>query len=172
MYISLPLTFTKFFMKKRLSYILVFIFSLGLSFTAQAKQTFTIFQSKPEIQHIDLGSPGMSLGDILAFEAPFTTKDGEKGKMLGMVTIVSLPTGPNDPFLDRIISAVLDFGENNTLIVGGKSVYNSYQSEIKDNAPQIRAVIGGTGRFIGARGQITTSRSPSGNYEHVIQLLD
>ena len=92
--------------------------------------------------------------------------------MLGMVTIVSLPTGPNDPFLDRIISAVLDFGENDTLIVGGKSVYNSYQSEIKDNAPQIRAVIGGTGRFIGARGQITTSRSTSGNYEHVIQLLD
>lgn len=159
-------------MKNILSHITIAAFLLSFSFTIEAKQTFTIYQDKPDIQHIDLGTPGMSLGDVLAFEASFATKDGKKGKILGMVTIVSVPTGPNDPFIDRIISAVLDFGENDTLIVGGKSVYKKYQGEIKDNVSQIRAVIGGTGRFIGARGQISTSRNSSGTYEHVIHLLD
>jgi hypothetical protein len=59
----------------------------------------------------------MSIGDILAFEAPFKTKDGKRGRMYGMVTLVSLPTGSSDPFLDRISTIVLDFGRNDSLVV-------------------------------------------------------
>lgn len=147
---------------------------LSLTFTAaaQAKQTFTITQSKPEIQHIDIGTTGMSIGDILAFEAPFKTKEGKEGRMYGMITLVSLPTGANDPFLDRISTIVLDFGGSDSLVINGKSVYGAYQGEIKDNVPQMRAITGGTGKFIGARGQISTTRNTTGTYEHVIELLD
>lgn len=147
---------------------------LLITFTnhSHAKQTFTITQNKPEIQHIDIGSAGMSIGDILAFEAPFKTKDGKQGRMYGMITIVSLPTGQNDQFLDRISTIILDFGHNDSLVVNGRSVYGTYKGEIKDNAPQLRAVTGGTGKFIGARGQISTSRNSAGTYEHVIELID
>lgn len=145
---------------------------LTIAANAQAKQTFTITQSKPDIQHIDIGTPGMSIGDILAFEAPFTTNDGKVGRMYGMITLISIPTGPHDPFLDRISTIVLDFGGSESLVINGKSVYGAYEGEIKDNAPQVRAVTGGTGRFIGARGQISTTRNPSGSYQHEIQLLD
>ncbi len=159
-------------MNKLHFYLNIACLSLALIPIAQAKQTFTIVQSKPEIQHIDIGSTGMSIGDILAFEAPFKTKDGKDGRMYGMVTLLSLPTGPNDPFLDRISSIVLDFGGSDSLVVTGKSVYGTYQGEMKDNSPQIRAITGGTGKFIGARGQISTSRQSTGAYEHVIELLD
>lgn len=37
--------------------------------------------------------------------------------------------------------------------------------------PQIRAVIGGTGDYMGARGQLTTTRNEDGTYEHLIELM-
>ncbi len=159
-------------MKKFPIYAAIMCLSLVLVPAAQAKQTFTITQGKPEIKHVDIGVTGMSVGDLFGFEAPFTTKDGKMGRIYGIITIVSIPTGTNDPFIDRLSSGVLDFGKSDTLVVTGKTVYGAYHGEIKDNEPQLRAIIGGTGRFIGARGQISTTRNPSGSYEHEIQLLD
>lgn len=159
-------------MKKFSFYAALFCFSLALISTAQAKQTFTITQGKPEIQRVDIGVTGMSVGDLFAFEAPFTTTDGKKGRIYGIITIVSIPTGVNDPFIDRLSSSVLDFGKSDTLVVYGKTIYGAYQGEIKDNEPQLRAIIGGTGKFIGARGQISSTRTASGTYLHEIQLLD
>lgn len=159
-------------MKKNSFYAAIACLTIALASTAQAKQTFSIVQSKPEIQHIDIGTPGMSIGDLLAFEAPFTTKDGKKGRMYGMITLVSLPTGTHDPFLDRISTIVLDFGGSDSLVINGKSVYAEYHGEIKENTPQVRAITGGTGKFMGARGQISTSRHTGGTYEHIIELLD
>jgi len=164
---------TQRFTMKKISFYTAFIcLSLALASTAQAKQTFTITQGKPEIQRVDIGVTGMSVGDLFAFEAPFTSKDGKKGRIYGIITIVSIPTGVNDPFIDRLSSSVLDFGKSDTLVVNGKTIYGAYEGEIKDNEPQLRAIIGGTGKFIGARGQISTIRTPSGTYEHEIQLLD
>lgn len=158
--------------KKISFYAAIACLSLALASNAQAKQTFTITQGKPEIQHIDIGSKGLSIGDILAFEAPFATKDGKNGKMYGMVTVISIPTGTHDPFIDRISTIVLDFGGNDSLVVTGKSVYSTYEGEMNNNESQMRAVTGGTGKFMGARGQISTTRNTSGSYEHEIQLLD
>ena len=38
--------------------------------------------------------------------------------------------------------------------------------------PQVRAVVGGTGHYIGARGQMLTTRRGQGHYEHNITLID
>ena len=68
---------------------------------------------------------------------------------------------------------VFDFGEGNTIVVGGKSIYpNIDKSEIVENQPQLRAIIGGTGSFIGARGQISTKRNDDGTYEHLVELVE
>ena len=40
------------------------------------------------------------------------------------------------------------------------------------NTEQVRAVIGGTGTYIGARGQVTTVRNDDGSYEHSFELLN
>jgi hypothetical protein len=39
-------------------------------------------------------------------------------------------------------------------------------------AAQLRAVVGGTGDFIGARGQVATTRNDDGSYRHEFTLLD
>ena len=140
--------------------------------SVQAAETFSILQDKPELTVIDLGEDGSSHGDILAFEASFTGEDGAKGIMSGLITTVDIPTGTDEVFFDRIADIVLDFGGIDTLVVGGKAVYVSGDGEMNVDAPQVRAVTGGTGRFIGASGQMTTTRRDAGHYEHKIELLD
>jgi hypothetical protein len=146
--------------------------SLALAAASQAAETFAVTQEVPALEHIDLGAAGASRGDLLAFEAPFATQDGKAGVMSGVIITVALPDGAGGEFFDRIGNLVLDFGGIDSLVVAGKSLYGTGEGEMNANMPQIRAVTGGTGRFIGSRGQITTTRLPSGNYEHVIELVD
>ena len=42
--------------------------------------------------------------------------------------------------------------------------------EITEEAPQVRAVVGGTGDYFAARGQVTTVRHKDGSYDHTIEL--
>ncbi len=147
---------------------------LGLMtiFTAQADQTIEIVQDRPDIVHVDIGADGGPHGDLLAFEAPFQTSEGEAGIISGMVMTVDLDVGTGGVYHDRVANIVLDFGADDTLVVGGQSRYGAQEAELSADVPQLRAIVGGTGRFIGARGQILTTRKDQGHYQHVITLLD
>jgi hypothetical protein len=137
----------------------------------QQTERFTIIQDAPVIKHIDLGAPGGSHGDLLAFEASFTDKGGKKGVMSGILITVALPNGIGGVFYDRVGNIVLDFGGIDSLVLAGKSLYGTGEGEMQANKPQVRAVTGGTGRYIGARGQVTTTRLDAGHYEHMIELV-
>ena len=140
--------------------------------SADAAETFTIKQDKPKLTDVDVGEKGASHGDILAFEATFTVDNGTKGEIRGMVTTVDVPNGANEAHYDRVENIVLDFGGQDTLVAIGKSIYPGGAGEIVPDTPVVRAIAGGTGRYIGARGQISTSRREDGRYEHVVILVD
>ena len=145
------------------------LFSVTASATATAEQTFSIHQDPPTLTEVDFGGAGRLHGNILAYHANFTTKEGAKGVMHGMVTAVHVSDHKS---LERVASIVLDFGGVDTIVIGGKAVYGGPTVEMESDRPQVRAIVGGTGRFIGARGQITTVRKPAGHYMHDIRLLD
>jgi hypothetical protein len=44
--------------------------------------------------------------------------------------------------------------------------------EMAASLPQLRVVAGGTGSFIGARGQLTTTRISDGTYRHEFTPID
>ena len=138
-----------------------------------ATQTLKVHQELPDLTHIDLDKEGASHGDLLAFDATVSSDNGMKGKLSGFIMTVDIPQKDHEVFQDRIVQLVFDFGEANTIVVGGRSVYPHLdKSEMKKNEPQYRAVIGGTGTFMGARGQIQTTRNDDGTYEHLIELMD
>ena len=153
---------------------LVPVVALTASFigSAQAAETFTIQQDKPKLTDLDHGEKGGSHGDALFFEALFTVDDGTKGTIRGVVTTIDIPSGPDDVHHDRIENLVLDFGGQDSIVILGLSKYPSTPGEIIDGIPVVRAISGGTGRYLGSRGQISTIRKNDGSYEHVVILLD
>lgn len=145
----------------------------GVLRAAEVTTKFTIHQDEPSLVHVDLGKKGQSHGDLLAFDAPIQTTKGDKGKLSGFVLTVAIPEKDHEVFQDRIVSMVFDLGDANTLVISGKSVYpHRGELEMVKNNPQIRAIIGGTGKYIGARGQISTTRDEDGGYTHLFELVD
>ena len=132
-----------------------------------------INQEVPNIIHIDLDKEGASHGDLLAFDADVITNNNIKGKLSGYLLTIFIPEENHENFQEKMLQMVFDFGEGNTIVVGGKSIYpNIDKSEIVENQLQLRAIIGGTGSFIGARGQISTKRNDDGTYEHLVELVE
>lgn len=143
-----------------------------VSLTLQAGEIIEIEQDAPELIQIDLGSGGHSHGDISAFEAAFRTTGGDPGVIEGIIITMDAASLEGNEVHHRLVDIVLDFGANDTLVVSGRSRYRSQALELASSDPQVRAVVGGTGRFIGGRGQITTTRKATGKYSHLIELVD
>ncbi len=150
---------------------LSFVFSAPIHAGKSDIESFSIIQAQSIIKHIVLGGPGGSHGDMLAFEAPFTTENGAKGVMSGIITTVALPDGVGGEHFDRVGNIVLDFGGVDSLVLAGKLLYGTGESEMTQYTPQVPAVTGGTGPYIGAHGQITTTRVTSGECKHVAERL-
>lgn len=144
--------------------------------SAQAdRQTHTLVltQQPPSLRPIDQGAPGASVADMLLYEAPITGEHGESGTLTGFLINADIPdaeTGDLDA--DRVGQLSFDLGNGNTLVAIGETIYRGESVEMTATAPQLRAVAGGTGTFMGARGQVTTTRNSDGTYRHDFILID
>ena len=137
----------------------------------EVKVTTKFYQAPPELSTLDAGQEGRSPGDIVAFKATARSESGETAYINGYDVIIDVAGGA-EPVEERFTYVVVEFGDNSTMIVAGKSMYNPKLVEIANDVPQVRAVIGGTGKYIGASGQVTTIRNQNGSYVHTVELLD
>ena len=135
------------------------------------KSIMKFHQAAPELSTLDAGQAGRSPGDIVAFEATVKSENGETAHLNGYDVILDV-AGDAEPVEDRFTYVVVEFEDNSTMIVAGKSTYSPTSAEISNGLPQVRAVIGGTGKYIGASGQVTTVRNQDGSYDHTVELLD
>jgi hypothetical protein len=55
--------------------------------------------------------------------------------------------------------------------VAGVADYPAAGGEFDPDQPVVRAIVGGTGAFIGAGGELTSTRHPAGGYTQVFTLL-
>lgn len=148
---------------------------IGMPLAGADKQTHTLVlnQDPPSLRPVDGGSSGVSVGDTLFYEAHITGEHGENGMMTGVLMtadVANPETGDLDA--DRLGQLSFDLGGGNTLLAIGETVYRADNVEISANMPQLRAVVGGTGSFMGARGQVMTTRNPDGSYRHEFTLID
>jgi hypothetical protein len=57
------------------------------------------------------------------------------------------------------------------IIAFGVSDYSPSAAEFEAGQPTVRAILGGTGKYMGARGQLASTRNADGSYTQVFTLL-
>jgi len=137
---------------------------------AEEGESFTVHQAAPALRPLDHGPLGRSHGDVLTFSAPVRTDDGRIGVLHGLLVTVEV-RGDGQADESRVGQIILDFGNGDSIAIAGASVYGADEVEMEVGRPQVRAVIGGTGVHIGARGEVTTTRNADGSYTHAVTLL-
>jgi hypothetical protein len=93
-------------------------------------------------------------------------------EVIGSKTLGKVATDA-DPNLER--RATLLFftfaGAKNQIIAFGAADYSPSAPEFEVGQPVVRPVLGGTGKYMGARGQVTSTRNSDGSYTQVFTLL-
>ena len=139
-----------------------------------AWQTLTFIQDKSLLTHINLGDSAHGHGDGMAFEAVLRDTAGTVvGEVLGWMVTVDIVDGDSANTVhmtDRIGTMVIKFGDENKIVVPGGSTYNKGEQVMKLGIPQKNAVVGGTGKYKGVRGEVTTTRNEDGTYTHVFDI--
>lgn len=134
--------------------------------------TITLKQEAPTRTAIDLGEPGPSAGDLQFFEAKLSGDGGLTATLTGLVITAHVPPAGSEGEETALAQMTFDFGDGNSLVVEGKHVYPGAGAEFTPGAPQVRAVVGGTGIYMGARGQLETSRQDDDSYAHAFTLIE
>jgi hypothetical protein len=130
-----------------------------------------VVQQKPPIfVDVAIKTQQRQVGDLYIFGASITDSIGRKGSLSGTLLVASA-TDPNTGKVWESRTGELIFTlDGDQLLVKGAAVYPRSEREMEVNKPQVRAVIGGTGRFSGAAGEVSTVRNADGTYTHRFHL--
>ena len=145
----------------------------GLRCTSPSSETFTVYQDAPKMSPLDLGAPGNSPGDVYYFSAPLHFSPGGPviGEVFGSKTLVK-PTTANPNLEQRATLLIFDFGNRqDQIVVMGVLDYPPTAGEFNAGEPGVRAILGGTGKYMGARGQLISNRNADGSYKQGFTLL-
>lgn len=136
--------------------------------SARSVRIVHVLSSKPHITTIDLGPPGKTPGDFYPFYASILSRNGRRviGQLRGTQTDIKLEHGA------ETVQGMLTFafGTANQIVVGGLSQFPLTGTGLITGKSYVRAVLGGTGRYAGAKGTLTSTLLASGRYDQVFRL--
>ena len=150
------------------------IAACGAHSTNQSTETLTVYEDAPKMSLLDLGAPGNSLGDVYHFSAALHSERGGPvtGEVIGSKTLVRLATDANPNLERRATLLFFTFAEGKDQIIAfGAADYSPSTPEFDAGQLVVRPVLGGTGKYMGARGQVASTRNADGSYTQVFTLL-
>ncbi len=131
-------------------------------------QTVHVIAVKPHSQTLDFPPRGKSPGDVYVFDATVVATNGHTviGRVRGTQTEIKLEHGV------ETVQGILtyEFGTGNEIVVGGLSAYPLTGTGLIKGKTYVRAVLGGTGKYAGAKGTDTSKQLSNGSYDHVFRL--
>ena len=146
----------------------------GLHCTNPSTETLTVYEDAPTLKLLDLGAPGNSPGDVYHFFAPLHSSPGGPvtGEVFGSKTLIKMATDANPNLETRATVLFFTFTNRQDQIVAlGAHDYPPTAGEFDAGQPVVRAILGGTGNYMGARGQLASTRNADGSYTQVFTLL-
>jgi hypothetical protein len=150
------------------------IAACGVHSTSPSNETFTVYEDTLKMSLLDLGQPGNSPGDVYHFFAPLRSSPGGQvtGEVFGSKTLIKLATEANPDLEKRGTLLFFTFGGGqDQIVVFGITDYSPTAGEFASGRPVVRPVLGGTGKYVGAHGQVTSTRNADGSYTQVFTLL-
>ncbi|MCW2649682.1 MAG: hypothetical protein JWR32_658 [Mycobacterium sp.] len=137
------------------------------------KAALTVYSDAPRLTPVDVGAPGNSPGDAYYFFATLRDQPGgaPAGELYGTKTLVK-PATPSSPGTEqRATQLFFVFGDRqDQIVVAGVPDYPPNAPVFQANLPVLRAVLGGTGKYNGAGGQLTSTRNSDGSYKQEFSL--
>jgi hypothetical protein len=146
----------------------------GQRSTNPSTETFTVYEDAPKLSLLDLGAPGNSLGDVYHFSAQLHGKPGGPvtGEVIGSKTLVKIATDANPSLERRATLMFFTFADRKDQIIAfGVADYSPSAAEFDAGQPVVRAILGGTGKYIGARGELSSTRNADGSYAQAFTLV-
>jgi hypothetical protein len=146
----------------------------GQRSTNPSTETFTVYEDAPKLSLLDLGAPGNSLGDVYHFSAQLHGKPGGPvtGEVIGSKTLVKVATDANPSLERRATLMFFTFADRKDQIIAfGVADYSPSAAEFDAGQPVVRAILGGTGKYIGARGELSSTRNADGSYTQAFTLV-
>ncbi len=137
-----------------------------------------IFVVVSELKHrqvMNIDKDGVSDGSITVFESLLKDDKGNVvGRLNGKLISHSLHTEIADldsVHEDRFRTIIFEFEGEGTIVIDGVSHYPTGKPIMALNDPRDSAITGGTGKYIGARGEVTSTRISENQYEHRFHLI-
>lgn len=151
------------------------VFPAGSALAAQptTKPDYTIItldQAAPTVETIEDPAPGRH-GDVTYYEAPLTRNGKPAGNLRGTIVITDVtPDSSGEEVRLRTLVFALPKGQ---IVAIGTS---DYSLPAVANVPVLRraattAIVGGTGVYSGARGQVKSIRKADGTYSQILMIL-
>ena len=145
---------------------------LGPAFTASAAERpaadrLNLVQAPPIYKVIPAPE---GFGTVAVFESNLT----RNGKPFGTFTGTTLRTDvtPGDPAGERRLRTFVFDLPKGQIVAIGSGLYATPQSEVPELVkPTTIAIVGGTGDYLGARGQVTSTRKSDGSFLQQITIL-
>ena len=136
--------------------------------------TMVLYNAPPTILQNNSEREAAGVNAMVGWHAALGNAEGPSAKTIGScngtMQITKRRTS-EDEAEHRMTMIDLDWNDSpDSLIVVGSHRYPNDQTQSR--TPIYRAILGGTGRFVGAMGEIISTKLPSGWYRHEIWLID
>ena len=137
-----------------------------------------LYNGKPKITIVNLGDSSHGHGDGTAYEGELMDSSGKVvGEYASWYVTVDMDKRDSNKanhFSEKILTIILNFGDDNEIIIQGGAFHSLDNQMIKPGVPgRKRAIVGGTGKYLGIRGEVIPYRLEDGTYVHdLIYRLD
>lgn len=137
--------------------------------SSRSIETLRVITAGPHTKTLDFPPTGKSPGDVYVFDATILSANGRTvlGGLRGTQTDIKIEHGM------ETVQGMLTYqlGAGNEIVVSGLSANPLRRSRfLVKNKTFVRAVLGGTGKYSGASGTVTTKRLTATRYLQVFRL--
>ena len=148
------------------------IATLFFSGSALADSTLSITHGPtPAPTTLDMGQEGDSVGDVRIWRFSARSSDNKDVMMDWLMTTTGYAAHTTE-LESRVTLSVVSFDDKgkDTIQLQGVGLYPITGSTLKTEDTLERAVIGGTGKYVGASGAVTSTHLADGSWRHVFHL--